>query len=133
LNYVLDASALIAFLRNEAGAEAVERLLIGAENACQVHAINLCEVYYDFLRSSDEAGADTAIETLTEIGVIIREDMDEAFWKDVARLKAPHRISLADCCCLALARRVGGEVVTSDHREFDPLALLNLCPIQFIR
>jgi hypothetical protein len=26
-----------------------------------------------------------------------------------------------------------GEVITADHREFDPLVPLGLCPIRFIR
>ena len=133
MNYVFDASALIAYLRNEPGAESVEGLLKDTENSCQVHGLNLCEVYYDFLRSADEATAENVTQGLIGIGLSICEDMDEAFWKEVARLKARHRISLADCCCLALARRVGAEVVTTDHHEFDPLVQANLCPILFIR
>jgi predicted nucleic acid-binding protein len=43
------------------------------------------------------------------------------------------RISLADCFCIVLAQELSGEVVTSDHHEFDPLVPLNLVPITFIR
>jgi predicted nucleic acid-binding protein len=48
-------------------------------------------------------------------------------------LKVSARISLADCFGIALARRVGGELVTSDHHEIDPILPLRLCPLQFIR
>jgi uncharacterized protein with PIN domain len=44
---VFDASALIAFLRDEPGAEVVESALSVPEK-CYAHALNLCEVYYDF-------------------------------------------------------------------------------------
>lgn len=46
MSAVLDASALISFLRDEPGAEAVQNLLSLAQT-CYVYALNLCEVYYD--------------------------------------------------------------------------------------
>jgi predicted nucleic acid-binding protein len=65
--------------------------------------------------------------------VVERNDIDSLFWRSVGQLKASGRISLADCFCIALAQRVAGEVVTSDHHEFDPLVPRGLCPIRFIR
>lgn len=44
---VLDACAIIAFLRDEEGADVVESALLGSE--CVIHAVNLCEVYKDCL------------------------------------------------------------------------------------
>lgn len=49
------------------------------------------------------------------------------------RLKAHGRLSLADCFAIALARRTNAEVVTSDHREFDPVAAAGLCTVRFFR
>jgi hypothetical protein len=43
MNFVFDACALIAYLRNEPGAEVVEDLLIRYPNRCLIHAANLCE------------------------------------------------------------------------------------------
>jgi predicted nucleic acid-binding protein len=78
--------------------------------------------------------ADRTLQILTAAGVIVREDMDAAFWQDAARLKAAYRrVSLADCYCLALARRISGEVVTADHHEFDALMPHGICSIRFIR
>jgi PIN domain nuclease of toxin-antitoxin system len=51
MTVVFDASALIAYLRGERGAGVVESLLTGQGNELYVHALNLCEVYYDFLRA----------------------------------------------------------------------------------
>ena len=42
--YVLDACAMIAFLKGEAGADVVENALLDANSQCMAHAINLCEV-----------------------------------------------------------------------------------------
>jgi predicted nucleic acid-binding protein len=60
--------------------------------------------------------------------------MDSEFWRDVGRLKAVHRkVSLADCCALTLARRLGGSLVTADRHDFEPLLVAGICPIEFIR
>jgi hypothetical protein len=44
---VLDACALIAYLRGEPGSDVIEALLLDPDVPSLIHAINLCEVYYD--------------------------------------------------------------------------------------
>jgi predicted nucleic acid-binding protein len=100
---------------------------------CFAHSINLCEVYYDTLRASDEATADQAITDLFSAGVIERNEMDTALWREVGKIKSRGRISIADAFCAALAQKLGGEVVTSDRREFEPLAAAGVCAVTFIR
>jgi uncharacterized protein with PIN domain len=53
----MDASAPIAFLRDEPGADVVEDIMSAPEN-CYVHALNVCEVYYDFFRASNQDAAE---------------------------------------------------------------------------
>lgn len=131
---IMDASALLASLRAEDGAQFTETLLAHPDSECFAHSVNLCEIYYDALRQSDEATADLAIADFYAAGLQERADMDEAFWKLIGQLKvSPGRISLADCFALALAIRTGGTLVTADHHEMDRLVPLNLCPILFIR
>jgi PIN domain nuclease of toxin-antitoxin system len=43
---ILDACAVIAFLRDEPGGELVENYLINETYTCFIHAINLCEVNF---------------------------------------------------------------------------------------
>lgn len=50
LNLRFDACALLAFLGREPGATVIDGLLVDKGNLCLVHAINLCEVYYDIVR-----------------------------------------------------------------------------------
>ena len=129
---ILDACAMIAFLRDESGAEKVEDYF--RDEKCLAHAVNVCEVYYDFLRVADEASAKEAVSDMVSLGLEIKEDMDQSFWQEVGRLKAViKRISLADCFAIALAERFGAPVVTTDHHEFDPIAKMDLCQIVFIR
>lgn len=131
---VLDACAMLAFLRREPGALRVDNLLAEPDGICYAHAVNLCEVYYDFLRTDDLPTARQAIAILLAAGVSPREDMTADFWQQVGDLKVnPGRLSLADCFALALALLLGGTLVTSDHHEFDRIDTLGLLPILFIR
>jgi uncharacterized protein with PIN domain len=46
MKYVLDASAVIAFLREEPGAPVVRNILVDRTNDIQIHAANAIEVHY---------------------------------------------------------------------------------------
>lgn len=134
MNLVIDASALIAYLEDEPGAEMVDTMLGGSSDVCFAHSINLCEVYYGARREHGEQIAQEAIAMLRKTGLSIREEMDEDFWQAAGRIKADYRrVSLADCMCTALANRIGGEVVTADRHEFEALAAAGSCKVRFIR
>jgi predicted nucleic acid-binding protein len=131
--YVLDACTMIALLRREPGEDVVWAHLSDPNNTCFAHAINLCEVYYDFHRDAGAAAAENAIEDLKALKVIERSDFDEAFWKDAGKLKARGKVSLADCMAITLTNRLGGVLLTSDHHELDAVAAAGVCSITFIR
>ena len=131
--YVLDACAVIALLQAEAGASVVSGLL-EENHRCLVHAINVCEIYYDLYRRDGEEIADGVREVLEGYGFEMVEDVPFSLWKAAGKLKGTwKRVSLADCFALALALETSATLVTSDHREMDPLAQAGVCPIRFIR
>ena len=108
--------------------------VLSAPEKCYAHALNLCEVYYDFFRASNQDAAEAAISDLLGLGIEDRTDMDSEFWRDVGGLKAVHRrVSLADCCALALARRLGARLITADRHEFEPILSAGISQIEFIR
>jgi PIN domain nuclease of toxin-antitoxin system len=131
--YVYGACVLIAQLKQEPGGSVVDQLLLIPKASHIMHAINLCEVSYDFVRASALADADTAIQTIARLGVKSRTVTDEKLWKQAEQLKANGGLSLADCFAVAPTRRVRGVLVTADHREFDPIATQGICRITFIR
>ncbi|NEP19607.1 MAG: type II toxin-antitoxin system VapC family toxin [Leptolyngbya sp. SIO4C1] len=134
MKVILDACAVIAFFRDEAGAAVVESYLTGNQYDCMIHSVNLCEVYYDFYRSGGETATHDVLRDLQQAGVIFRQDLTIEFWQQVGKYKATiARIALADCFALTLANRENGVLVTSDRREFEPVVNLNVCPIEFIR
>jgi PIN domain nuclease of toxin-antitoxin system len=108
MNRVLDACAMIAFLRGEKGGSVVARILADSVDTCFAHSVNLCEVYYDFVRVAGKRTARAAINDLQAAGVQTRRDMNKAFWLEVGNHKGTiRRISLADCFAIALSRNSG--------------------------
>jgi predicted nucleic acid-binding protein len=130
--YVLDACAMIAYVRGELGEQILTDLMADRDNEFAAHSVNMAEVYYHFLRESGQQDAELAVEPF-EKGIAIRSDGDGAFWRDVARLKAPGRIALADCFCVALARRLEATVVTTDRTELAPVQAAGECSVLFLR
>ncbi len=131
---ILDASALLALARGEPGADVVDALLSDESNLCYAHALNLCEFFYDRRRSGGEQFAQDKLRELSELGVVFRDDLDPAFWQDAGRIKADWaKVSLADCCGIALAQRLAGRFHTGDHHELDRLSESGAFPIQFFR
>jgi PIN domain nuclease of toxin-antitoxin system len=116
LALVLDASALLAYLRDEPGAELVAQAIA---DGVVISTVNLAEV---FSRSADR-GADPAkiADALTRSGLlggaITVEPFTTADAIDAARLRPLTRdagLSLGDRACLALARRLDSPALTAD-------------------
>lgn len=131
--YILDACAMIAYLRGENGADVVEDMLIENNKTCIAHTVNLCEVFYHFIKAENEEIAENAISDLEDIGIIFREDMDTKFWKEAGKYKANNKVSLADSIAMALTQREKAILVTSDHHEFDAIVKEEICDVRFIR
>ena len=124
---------MLAYIEGEIGQTVVASLLADPRSTCYAHSINLCEVYYQVMRRTDGRTARSAIASLRADGVVERQDMSRRFWQDVGLHKSRGGISLPDCFCITLAQKLAGEVVTSDHGEFDRLVPLGIVPITFIR
>jgi ribonuclease VapC len=113
---VLDASALLAYLRDERGADPVADAI--AEGAT-VSTVNLAEV---LSRVADRGGDPLAVlDELTRTGLLDGAIAVEPFTAvdagEAARLRPVTRdigLSLGDRACLALARRLGAPVLTAD-------------------
>ncbi|MCW5961380.1 MAG: PIN domain-containing protein [Pyrinomonadaceae bacterium] len=132
--YFFDACALIALADDEEGADILENYLADVNNQCFVHSLNLCEVYYHAHRNGTENEAQNLIKDFLEIGLIERNDLDTAFWQEAGNIKAIHKkVSLADCCAIALAKRLDATLITSDHHELDELADKGVCKVSFFR
>ena len=120
--YILDACALTAFLRNEAGADNVTAVLKNAkdgEAAIRIHGINQLEVYYDIYRWVGKEKANEELTMIKKLPIKVQTELSDEVFLEAGRLKASYKISLADSIALAEASVSGGILLTADHHEFD--------------
>jgi ribonuclease VapC len=110
VSVVLDSSAVLAALRQEAGAEVVRDLLPDA----RVSAVNLAEIVAVLARSNP---AERVAEILREVRLDVFP-ANASLAADAGLLgpiTASAGLSLGDRFCLALARRLGIAVATADR------------------
>ncbi len=109
MSVVLDASAILAFLQGEEGADSVEAALIGRP---QCGAANWSEVAQKVLAAGRDWEVVRAL--LVSYGIKIEPvTSGDAEWA-ARRWTRGEGLSLADRLCLALAEREDTEVLTAD-------------------
>jgi PIN domain nuclease of toxin-antitoxin system len=111
MSVVLDASALIALVREERGAAKVAGAIAGA----RVSSVNYAEVVSHFIHAGmPEQEIDAMLDPLPMVIVPV----DKALARLAGRLRgitAEAGLSLGDRVCLALAQRDGLPAWTSDQ------------------
>jgi predicted nucleic acid-binding protein len=117
--HCLDACAVIAYLRQEPGAEVLKELIERLTTFLAMHVCNLGEVYYDFFRADGLTIAQTAWTNTLALPLELRRDTDDVFIQRVGVIKVDERVSFADAFALALAERLNVPLITTDHHEFD--------------
>jgi len=105
-DYVLDTSALLAYIEDEEGAAEVEALLqqtVDEEVSLFISVVSCIEIFYISWR---EQGKDVAIERLRLINdlMITQEPVDDRLTQVIGEIKATHTMSFADCCIAGLAK-----------------------------
>jgi PIN domain nuclease of toxin-antitoxin system len=106
---VLDASALLAFLREEPGAVCVERAL---EEGAACGAANWSEVIQKIRAAGGDEEASEAL--LATYGLVVEPvTREDGAWA-ARRWRLREGLSLADRLCLALGHRLDCEVLTAD-------------------
>lgn len=112
---VLDASALLAFLHSEPGAEIVEEAVEGAA----ISTVNWAEAYQRWLAHGvDVTDLRADLEALgLQIVPFIIDDAEQA--AELWSLTRQHGLSLGDRACLGLALRLGLPALTADRAWLD--------------
>ena len=114
---VLDASALIAFVYGEAGAQRVEPAI---RRGALMSAVNWAETLSDMAERGDpvDVSVPRVRTRIARIGTLLIVPFEEAQAEQAARLRMPTKslgLSLADRACLALGRLRRLPVLTTDR------------------
>jgi len=129
---VLDACALIAYMRNEKGALMVRKHIDDPQKKLIIHGVNFYEVYYDTLKQQP-ALANLLWEFAARINLDVYEQFDFMLMQEGATLKLHYKMSLADSIALGLALKLNATLLTADRHEFGEIAKGKLVKVKFIR
>lgn len=114
--YVLDSYAVLAYFEGESGGAAVRTLVEAAGNRQAVlylSLINAGEVYYIVCREKGLATAETLLQDLHDLPIVICPAGEERVFA-AARIKAGYPLSYADAFAVALAQELKAALVTGD-------------------
>jgi ribonuclease VapC len=119
---VLDSHALVAYFRDEPGAEMVENLLVVAgrkDSPLHMTDVNYAEVKYSIIKKDGAEAWAEAAKILQGLPIYFHPTT-RAMADNAADYKARFKMSLADAFAAALAKERKAELVTGDP-EFKPL------------
>lgn len=119
---VLDSFALLAYFRDEPGAEAMEALLVSAgkkDIPLHMSDVNYAEVKYTIVKKNGAAAWTEAAKILQGLPIDFHSTT-RALADTAADFKARFKLSLADAFAAALAKEQKAELVTGDP-EFKAL------------
>jgi ribonuclease VapC len=125
--YVLDTSALLAWIQGEAGSDKVSECLT---SPCVLSAVNLAELATKLV-DSNHVRPDRISSQLRTLGVRIASfDEPQALAAGILRsITRSKGLSLGDRACLALAQQLSAEVITADSAWMAldlPLSITNI-------
>jgi ribonuclease VapC len=108
----MDASAILAFLRDEPGADTVEEAISRGAAMSTVNVSEVCAKLNDYGVAPEQAS-----QTIEDLSLVIepflRSDAECAgAWRAETRRQG---LSMGDRACLALAYRLGQTAVTTDR------------------
>ena len=109
--YVLDASALIALVREETGSAKV----LGVLEDAVIGAVNLAETLHKLVQKGGSLNQTVAILRSFELPVVPWSDELAYSSAEFAALGWTHGLSLGDRACLTLAKHLGATAVTADR------------------
>lgn len=114
--YTFDSYSLLAFLKNESGADKVEALLSEISNGKAdgyVSVVNLAELFYIISREKSNDEAEAVIRSVKgwKISTVTA---DEGIAILAGKIKAKYPLAIADAFCIATAQEKDATVITGD-------------------
>jgi predicted nucleic acid-binding protein len=124
-----DSEAILAFYLGEKGAETVRDCLDRVQRGeaeGYISIVNLAEIYYILCRV-DAAVAEEKQRNLRLYGLKVVPVKDDGLWREAAKIKSKHAMSLADAFAVATAQMCKSKLVCGSDKEFREI------DIQFLR
>jgi predicted nucleic acid-binding protein len=117
-SFVMDTSALMAFIEKEDGSERVRDILLGESTI--IPWLSILEIVYISQRELGEEEALMRYALLKKLNANIIWNADEALLLNAARIKSTHSLSLTDAIIAAIATQHNAVLIHKDP-EFEQL------------
>ncbi|EKD92465.1 MAG: hypothetical protein ACD_28C00426G0005 [uncultured bacterium] len=131
MSYTLDASALLALIKDEKGADKVRHVL-RSKTQPFMHALNFLEVGYNVKKKCPNQYREIDLYLKT-IPVAIVQLLTPDITDYAKYLKTKYKLSLADSIGVALNAFLGTTFLTSDRHELEAVAKGEKVKIEFLR
>jgi predicted nucleic acid-binding protein len=121
-NYVLDTSALLAYIENEEGADEVETLFVNALDSTIeifISTVTCIEIFYISLQEQGDVVAANRLKLIENLP-LTQEPLNQQLTKIVGEIKASKAMSFADSCIAGLAKFKNAVLVHKDP-EFEQI------------
>lgn len=118
-----DVEAILAFFLGEPGAELVKDNLEKVQKKeieGYINILNLTEIYYILSRVSPKL-AEEKQRNLRLYGLKIVAISDNGLWREAAKLKCDHSMSLADAFAVVTAQNLKTKLIVGSDEEFNNL------------
>jgi len=125
MKVAFDTEALLAFYLAESGSQKVLQYLEQVhqgEVEGVVNIVSLVELYY-ILHRKGRVVADEKVANLLSYGIRIVGIPYDTLWREAAKIKATHAISLADAFVAATAKLEKAILLTGADQEFGGLGV----------
>jgi len=118
-----DSEAILAFYLGEEGGEFVRDSLGKVQNGDAegyINILNLTEIYYILFRVDPEL-AEEKQRNLRLYGLKVIPVEDDDLWREAARIKGRHALSLADAFAVSTAKSFESKLVVGSDKEFSEI------------
>lgn len=120
-----DSEAILAFYLGEEGGKTVRDTLEKVQNGDAegyINILNLTEIYY-ILHRADPELAEEKQRNLRLYGLKVIPIEDNDLWREAAKIKGTHTLSLADAFAAATAKTLETKLVVGSDKEFRELTI----------
>jgi predicted nucleic acid-binding protein len=120
-----DSEAILAFFLGETGAELVRDNLEKVQKKeieGYINILNLTEIYY-ILSRVDPKLAEEKQRNLRLYGLKVVPINDNGLWREAAKIKCYHSMSLADAFAVATAESLKTKLIVGSDKEFNNLSI----------
>ncbi len=98
-----------------------------------MHFANLGEVYYNIVKRNDVTTAQETYQDVKQLPIRFEDRIRDQMVYKIGDVKTTYRMSYADAFAVTQAFLSNAELITTDHKEYEPLEKAGVVKIKWLR